>query len=194
MILKLWFALYLIFATCASYAAEPEKALAPATLEQTQELVHQLEQELAIHKQTLQQSLDANDKRLADLGALTTMQGSHTTSWVGNLVILVSIGIAVLVSAAGFLTYFSAATRARDEARHVVKEWFDEEAQGLKAQNQKMQHEADDLMARFQSRTPEFQTTAKKAAGDIMQQASNATAKQDAHGQTVNSKTSYLFY
>lgn len=90
---------------------------------QISERLDKLEKEIEFQERSIQLSIDTNDKRLADFGALATMQGTHTT-WVGNVVAWVSIGITVIVALAGTLTYFSVTHRAKNEAQDAAQKWL----------------------------------------------------------------------
>lgn len=112
-----------------AWTTPAERYATAVDLKQNQEAVQRLEAELALQKHILQVSTDNNDKRLADFGALATMQGSQTT-WVGNLVAASSILITIIVALAGLGVYFSATKRAK----HQVSEWFTENASQLQLQ------------------------------------------------------------
>ncbi|MDB5763226.1 MAG: tol-pal system protein YbgF [Herminiimonas sp.] len=141
-IFNLLFAFLLIFVSATACAATPEKFGTRAEFVQIQERVKVLEQELANQKRTLDLNLEMNnkrlemgDKRLADFGALATMQSSHTT-WVG-------IGITVIVAIAGFLTFLNATGRAQGEARH----WIERNSKELKERIRELELEANTARA-----------------------------------------------
>jgi tetratricopeptide (TPR) repeat protein len=114
----------------------------PSALAQVQEKLRSLEQSLSHQKEVVQIIIEAHDKRLSDFGTLAIMQGTQTT-WVGNLVVLVSAGIAVLVLAGGLIIYFSVKSRAQTEARTAAQKWFAQNTQKLKNQIQDLQREVE---------------------------------------------------
>ncbi|WP_141758734.1 hypothetical protein [Duganella sp. HH105] len=110
-----------------SFAAPPDKFATKDELAQSQERLQKLENELAVQRHILQLSTEANDKRLADFGALATMQGSQTT-WVGNIVAGTGVLITVIIALAGLGIYFSVIRLAKNE----VRGWFSENAAELR--------------------------------------------------------------
>ena len=89
------------------------------------EQLNKLEQDLIIHKHTLDLNLDMNnkridfaDKRISDFGVLATMQGSHT-SWA-------ALAVTLIMALFGFLTYINVKQKAITEARKSAEEWFNE--------------------------------------------------------------------
>ena len=102
--------------------------------------LNSVENTLEIQKHIVTNSIENSDKRLADFSALATMQGSHT-AWVGNLVALVSIGITILVFAAGFLTYTSSKNRAIKEARQTIDDWIEKNTANLQTQLEVLRNE-----------------------------------------------------
>ena len=146
MIIKLWLALCLALTVCVGHTAATEKLATAADLAVIQQQLQTQVQELAIHKHTLQVSLEATDKRLADFATLATMQGSHTT-WVGNLVALVSGGITLLVLIGGFLTYRNAKADAKKEAKKEALKWLDKRTEHLTEQIQQLQQQAAEAKA-----------------------------------------------
>jgi hypothetical protein len=99
-----------------------------------------MENNIELQKNIINNSIENSDKRLADFGALATMQGSHT-AWVGNLVAIVSIGITILVFGAGFLTYISTKARAIKEAKQAVEDWFEKNTADLRMQIDELRSE-----------------------------------------------------
>lgn len=118
------FCVFLLIFVCSAGHAKTDD---PNHLTQRIEVV---ERELAIERQVSQNNRDINDKRLADFATLATMQGSHTT-WVGNLVAIISVVITLLVFSAGFITYVSVKSRAVKEAQDAAERWFEKNARLL---------------------------------------------------------------
>lgn len=114
----------------------------PSALAQVQEKLRSLEQSFSHQKEMVEIIVQAHDKRLSDFGTLAIMQGTQTT-WVGNLVVLVSAGIAILVLAGGLIIYFSVKSRAQTEARSAAQKWFTQNTQKLKNQIQGLQQEVE---------------------------------------------------
>lgn len=106
-------------------AVAEDKFAIKSELTQTQERIQKLENELIVQRQIMQLNAEASDKRLADFGALATMQGSQTT-WVGNLVAIASAAITIIVAIAGSLAYLNVAKQAKAEAKRYFDETSDE--------------------------------------------------------------------
>ncbi len=99
-----------------SFADSQTKSVDQIRLEQANEKILVLEKDLAIHKHTLQVSLESNDKRMSDFSILISKQSDHTT-WIGIL-------ITVLLFLVGVFSYLNAAAKAKDVAQTETDRWF----------------------------------------------------------------------
>nr|WP_315473107.1 hypothetical protein [uncultured Undibacterium sp.] len=113
LLICVFFSLAFAFPT---FADSQTKSADQVRLEQANEKILVLEKELAIHKHTLQVSLDSYDKRVGDFSVLISKQSEHTT-WIGILI----TALLFLISVIG---YFNAAAKAKDVAQTVTDQWF----------------------------------------------------------------------
>jgi tetratricopeptide (TPR) repeat protein len=205
MIIKLCLALCLALTVGVGHAAASEKLATAADLAQVQLQLQTQGQELAIHKHTLQISLESADKRLADFATLATMQGSHTT-WVGNLVAWASILVTILLFFGGFWGYFSVKARAEKEAREAAEQWFIENNRELISRMEQLQLKAKEIENRFSHITTGVENKAEKfhqlidgiskeaneAAKRVMQSQPDGNVKTDPSKSPVNAQTTQL--
>jgi tetratricopeptide (TPR) repeat protein len=126
MFLRLGFALFLAWCSIAVDAAAADKPTIMAELIQTQQQMQELKHATASQQETLRIAIESNDKRLADFGALATMQGSHT-SWVATLVAMASVLITVIVAGISIVGYYTVTAKAEKSAREAAKDWFNKE-------------------------------------------------------------------
>lgn len=131
-----------LFFTASSLAESPTKSVDQVKLDQTNEKILVLEKDLAIHKHTLQVSLESNDKRMSDFSILISKQSDHTT-WIGIL-------ITVLLFLVGVFSYLNAAAKAKDVAQTEVDRWFESNAKRIKNKMLTMEQEVRELSDFFQ--------------------------------------------
>ena len=168
--IKLCLALCLTLILCVGHAGQADKPASAADLASVQQQLQAQGQELAIHKHTLQISLDSADKRLADFATLATMQGSHTT-WVGNVVALASIFITFLVFIGGFMTFKRAKEEAQTEARDASEKWFGENSKALNEQIAQLEKQAKEAVAAIAIHTSSVEAKADMAHQTIVDSA-----------------------
>jgi tetratricopeptide (TPR) repeat protein len=115
------------------FALAADAANTATELDKLQEQVRVLDKDLALLKEISAAKLDAQDKRISDIGLATAQQSNHLsaisnqTTSVGNYVAWTSGVITLLVLAAGFITFFSATRRVKEESR----EWFEKNTSRL---------------------------------------------------------------
>ncbi|WP_141753376.1 hypothetical protein [Duganella sp. HH101] len=154
----------LLAASCHnSFAAPPDKFATKDELAQSQERVQKLENELAVQRHILQLSTEANDKRLADFGALATMQGSQTT-WVGNIVAGTGVLITVIIALAGLGVYFSVVGVAKKQ----VREWFSDKEEELQQTIDNLKQEVADARSGIAQHVDQVAVDAKAAQEKIV--------------------------
>ena len=147
-----------------------DKPAVQADLEKLQEQVRTIDKDLSINKEVSSVKLDAQDKRLGDIALSTAQQANHLaaisnqTTTVGNYIAITSALITVLVLGAGFITYFSAATRAEKEARKASEGWFRENAAALQAEIQSLRIQKQNASAEIETHEglAELKTTAAR--------------------------------
>ena len=116
----------MLLATAGAFAA-PESS---TDIRNTQAELRMLEKDVSTIKEHIAIRLDAQDKRVGDLGQITAQQANHIaavatqTTYLGYLITLVAF-------VAGLVTYLSATRRAKTEAEVASKQWFEEKADGL---------------------------------------------------------------
>ncbi|WP_157222997.1 tetratricopeptide repeat protein [Pseudomonas putida] len=91
--------------------------------------VQTLGERVAVLKEVTSSRLDAQDKRIGDLGISTAQQANYMGA-ISNLSSLVGIGITVIIAIiatiAGLAVYVSAKNRAVAEAKEAAQQWFKE--------------------------------------------------------------------
>ena len=98
-----------------------------ADLDKLREQVRVLDKDVSVLKEVSASKLDAQDKRISDIGLATAQQANHLsaisnqTTTVGSFIAVTSVVITVFVFVAGFVTYLSATRRVKEESR----EWFE---------------------------------------------------------------------
>ena len=98
-----------------------------ANLDKLQEQFRVLDKDVSVLKEVSASKLDAQDKRISDIGLATAQQANHLsaisnqTTTVGSFIAVTSVVITVFVFVAGFVTYLSATRRVKEESR----EWFE---------------------------------------------------------------------
>jgi tetratricopeptide (TPR) repeat protein len=126
-------------------------------LEKLQEQIHTIDKDLSIYKEVSAAKLDSQDKRLGDIALNTAQQANHLaaisnqTTTVGNYIAITSALITILVLIAGFITYFSAVSKAEKEARNASALWFKQNAADLQKEFEKLRAEAQKVSAQIES-------------------------------------------
>ena len=102
----------------------------PATqhdFEKLQEQVRAVDKDLAVQKEIANIKLEALEKRQNEITAQqanSLAAISNQTTTVGNYIAVTSFIVTLLVLGAGFITYFSATRKAKEEALEASKKWF----------------------------------------------------------------------
>lgn len=134
-----------------------DKPATPADLEKLQEQIRIIDKDLIIQKEISVVRLDAQDKRLGDIALTTAQQANHLaaisnqTTTVGNYIGVTSVLITVFVFGAGFITYISAKSKAKDEARDASALWFKQNAADLQKEIEKLRAEAQKVSEQIES-------------------------------------------
>ncbi|MFW2455079.1 tetratricopeptide repeat protein, partial [Methyloversatilis discipulorum] len=116
----------MLLATVGAFAA-PESS---TDIRNTQTELRMLEKDVSTIKEHIAIRLDAQDKRVGDLGQITAQQANHIaavatqTTFLGYLITFVAF-------VAGLVTYLSATRRAKTEAEAASRHWFDRNAKSL---------------------------------------------------------------
>ena len=117
-------------------ALAADNAATAADMDKLQEQFRVLDKDLALLKEISAVKLDAQEKRISDIGLATSQHANHLsaisnqTTAVGNYIAWTSGVITLLVLAAGFITYFSATRRVKEESR----EWFEKNTSRLQTE------------------------------------------------------------
>jgi tetratricopeptide (TPR) repeat protein len=157
-----------------------EKPIVQSDLEKLQDQIRAIDKDFAALKETSTIKLDAQDKRLADIGLTTAQHANHLaavanqTTTVGNYISYTSILITVLVLGAGFITYFSAKNKAELEARDASEKWFNQRSIEL-------QNEVEQLRTKVQIASAQIDVH----QSDIASRAATASASIDEASRTV---------
>ncbi|MGL4504223.1 MAG: hypothetical protein ACRCUF_00660, partial [Aeromonas sobria] len=127
----------MLLATAGAFAA-PESS---TDIRNTQAELRMLEKDVSTIKEHIAIRLDAQDKRVGDLGQITAQQANHIaavatqTTYLGYLITFVAF-------VAGLVTYLSATRRAKAEAEAASKQWFEEKANSLLKRIEELESEA----------------------------------------------------
>jgi tetratricopeptide (TPR) repeat protein len=121
---------------------------AAANLEKLQEQVRVLDKDVLVLKEVSASKLDAQDKRISDIGLATAQQSNHLsaisnqTGMVGSQIGWTSVGVTVLVFVGGLFAFWSVTTRAEIEARAASTAWFKENAIALHKEIDQLREQA----------------------------------------------------
>lgn len=111
----------------------PDRATVQADVGKLQDQVHALDKDVSVFNA----KLDAQDKRIQDIQSITASQANHIgmvanqTTNLGNYISITNIAVAILAFAAGLITYLSATSKAKQEARDASTQWLKENAKAL---------------------------------------------------------------
>jgi len=127
-----------------------DRAASEADLQKVQERIRDFEKDVAVLSSSTSTRLDAQDKRIGDLGVAATQQGTIASS-IANYISWTGIGITLLVAIGSIFTYFGAKSRAVKEAQSASRQWFEDnrgtlqrEIDGLRRQAKEV---ADQMVA-----------------------------------------------
>jgi tetratricopeptide (TPR) repeat protein len=140
-----------------------------ADLDKLQEQFRVLDKELAVLKEISASKLDAQDKRISDIGFATAQHANHLsaisnqTTAVGNYIAWTSGVITLLVLAAGFITYFSATRRVKEESR----EWFERNASELRNEIQVLRENVQAASGEIDGHKEQVATISKDALDHV---------------------------
>lgn len=136
-------AVYLL--NCPALAAD--RPASAAELEKLEEQIRGLDKDLSVLKATVANQLDAQDKRIQDVGLTTTQQSNHLaaianeTANVGNYIGWTSFAIGLAVGLLGWFTYRDAKKQAKEEAERVSKEWLEHNEKKLNDEFERLKSE-----------------------------------------------------
>ncbi len=143
--------LAMVFTTLLLFAGIGTAAgLSPAEIENLRTQVRSLDKDLGVQKEVSAIRLDALEKRLTDAtqqhaNQLSVISNQNTT--VGHYISYTSISITMIVTLAGFITYFSAKNRAEKEAREASGRWFKEHSDKLSKEIEDLRRIAEQATA-----------------------------------------------
>ncbi len=156
-----------------------------------------MDKDLAVLKETSSLKLDSQDKRLADIGLTTAQHANHLaavanqTTAVGNYISYTSILITILVLGAGFITYFSAKSKAESEARDAAEKWFNQRSIQLNADIEQLRTKVETASAQIDSHQADIASRAATASASIDEASrtvlqASKVASPESTDQTIN--------
>ena len=156
------------------YAANSAPTPLRDEVRQVQEQVRTLDKDVVILKEITDNRLDAQDKRIGDLGLSIAQQANYMAA-ISNSTTLVGALITLIALIAGFVVYFTARERAAAEARIVAKEeardaaqkLFEAEAASLQAQMSELRQKVTDASQEIELRKTEVNHRAARASQEI---------------------------
>ena len=171
-----------------------------ANLDKLLEQFRVLDKDVSVLKEVSASKLDAQDKRISDIGLATAQQGnllsaiSNQTAAVGNYIAWTSGVITLLVLAAGLITYFSATRRVKEESR----EWFEKNTAKLHSEIEVLREKVQAASGEIEGHTAQVASISNaalqhvqtkkdefdKAVGDSLQ---SMQLKDDGHPLAIES-------
>jgi tetratricopeptide (TPR) repeat protein len=148
-----------------NFAHAADSTATAADLDKLQEQFRVLDKDVALLKEISALKLDAQEKRISDIGLATAQHANHLsaisnqTTSVGNYIAWTSGVITLLVLAAGFITYFSATRRVKEESR----EWFEKNASALRNEIQALRKNAKAASGEIDGHKEQVATSSKAA-------------------------------
>lgn len=125
-----------------------------------------LEKELSLLKETTNLNLANQDKRLADINAITTQQ-SNNIALVGNYISWTSVALGIFGVIAGIGVFISAKSRAKEEARDAAKNWFIENAKKLEKEINLLRSEANKAVQKINQHEKSVKDQAETSSTQI---------------------------
>lgn len=175
----------------ASIAA-PSQPATQTDIQQLQQQIQVLDKEVTVFKEVASNRLDAQDKRVGDLGLWTNQQANHMGA-ISNLSTIVGIGITVITIAVGFFAYISATRKAVTEAQKAVREWFQQNNATHTKQIEDLEKSRDEIkikLALFQENAAELQAEAdglRRVLAEL--KAASQNIQQSMHQEADSVKT-----
>ena len=165
------FIFFLLSTFDATSAADRRPRL--ADVEKLDAQVRTLENDVTVLKETATIKLDAQDKRIGDLGIAAAQQANHValvsnqTAAVGNYIAYTSIAIALFVALASIFAYRGAKQKAVEEARITSEKWFNENAEKLKNEIEALRTKVDAAKAQIDGDVADVAATKQAANTQI---------------------------
>jgi tetratricopeptide (TPR) repeat protein len=145
-----------------------------AAVEKLQDQVRALDKDAAVLNEKATARLEAQDKRIADMGLITAQQA--------NYIAYTSFGITLIVFLASLITYFSAKSRAEKEAKEASQEWFEKNAGQLKQEvdekYKKLRADLDRFTEQLTAHAREVEAAKNNTLAHIANQLPNPSASQ----------------
>ncbi len=163
----------------------------PATLaevEKLQEQVRVIDKDLTVLKEGANLKIEALEKRQNEITAQqanSLAAISIQTTTVGNYIAITSIVVSILVLGAGFITYFGATRKAKDEAREASEKWFNDNELGLRKQIADLKRQADEATSQIGHEVNKVAAASTTAQADIQVTAAQATSVLNASNADI---------
>ena len=149
-----------------STAFAADKPATQADFNELQKQVQSIDKDLAVLKET-KAGLEKRQNEITAQQANSLAAIANQTAAVSNYIALTSVLVTLLVFGAGFITYFSATKKAKEEAREASKKWFDENAIVFKNQIETLKIEATTASEAINTHKSRVQSDAEAATVDI---------------------------
>jgi tetratricopeptide (TPR) repeat protein len=169
-----------LFFSCVFIFSSPASAQNPQALEKLQDQQRQQSIDLAVLEKNTASKLDAQDKRIADLGLTTAQQSNYMaavanqTTQIGNYIAWTSAALAFVGLIAGLFAYRGAVSRAKLEAKQAAEEWFNEKAQGLALEIIQLKKKASSAAAQIDAHQADVESASQDAVKEIAEKLSKA--------------------
>ncbi len=127
-----------------SSAAIATASSTPNDIERIRDEMRAIDKTVAILEEGTKNKLDAQDKRIGDLG-LATAQQANFMGAIANQTTNVGYLITLILFIGGLAAYFTATRHAAKEAKETAKKWMEEHERDLRAQIDALKAGAQDL-------------------------------------------------
>ena len=152
-----------------------DKPATQADFNELQKQVQSIDKDLAVLKE-IKAGLEKRQNEITAQQANSLAAISNQTTTVGNFIAVTTILITLMVFIAGFVTYFSAARKAKEEALAESKKWFDENATELRIQIEKLKNDAEAATNQMDTHAAKVRSDADKATEAIAKSTSDVLA------------------
>jgi len=172
------FIFFLLSTFDATSAADRRPRL--ADVEKLDAQVRTLENDVTVLKETATIKLDAQDKRIGDLGIAAAQQANHValvsnhTAAVGNYIAITGIALTFFAAVAGIFVYRRVPQKAAEEAREASAKWFNENAEKLKNEIEALRTKVDAAKAQIDGDVADVAAKKQAANTQIIAEAASA--------------------
>ncbi|GLR11709.1 hypothetical protein GCM10007907_04990 [Chitinimonas prasina] len=165
---------------CFAEAATTDLDLSREEVRAYREKTIVLEKDVAFLKEATGNRLEAQDKRITDIGLSTDQHANHIAA-VANQTTYLGYLIAFIALVGGFAAYFTATRQAKEAAN----KWFESNAQELRTQIDALKNEADDLQKQLRQRAIDAHSEIDQHATDVTKHATDTQQAISAMAQRM---------